>query len=109
VGFGSRSIRLRYVNGRPEPIGYLGSLRVLKGHRNRGLVARGYKFLHELHGDQRTSLYLTTIAAGNDAVIRLLTSRRAGLPAYHYAGDYCTLAIPLTRRRRTVVPSGLAI
>lgn len=109
VGFGSRSIRLRYVNGRPEPIGYLGSLRVLKSHRTGGLVARGYKFLRELHGDQRTSLYLTTIAAGNDAVIRLLTSGRAGLPAYLYAGDYCTLAIPLARRRRAVVPSSLTI
>jgi hypothetical protein len=110
VGFGGRSVRLRYVNGRPERIGYLGSLRLLTGHRNRGLVARGYKFLRELHGDQRSSLYLTTIAAGNDAVIRLLTSGRAGLPAYHYIGDYCTLAIPLARRRfQGVVPSGLTI
>lgn len=98
VGFGSRSIRTRYVNGRPESIGYLSSLRLLAEHRNRGLVARGYKFFRELHEDRRTPLYLTTIAAGNDAAVRLLTSGRAGLPAYHDAGDYCTLAIPLFRR-----------
>ena len=98
------------MNGRPERIGYLGSLRLLTGHRNRGLVARGYRFFRELHGDQRSPLYLTTIAAGNNAVIRLLTSGRAGLPAYHHVGDYCTLAIPLARRRiRAVVPSGVTI
>ena len=110
VGFGCRSIRMRYVNGLPQQIGYLGGLRLLIGHRNRGLVARGYKFFRQLHSDRRTPLYLTTIASGNDAVIRLLTSGRAGLPAYHYAGDYCTLAIPLARRRnRTSVSSGLTV
>src|SRR5262249_7867974 len=36
VGFGSRSITERHVNGRPEPIGYLSSLRLLSAHRNHG-------------------------------------------------------------------------
>src|SRR5439155_15767832 len=38
VGFGSRSVGERYVNGRPMPIGYLSSLRLLESHRNRRLV-----------------------------------------------------------------------
>src|SRR5947208_16308408 len=41
VGFGSRSVRSVYVNGRPEAVGYLSSLRLLEAHRNQGLVARG--------------------------------------------------------------------
>jgi hypothetical protein len=83
-------------------IGYLSNLRLLEAHRNRGLVARGYRYFRELHRDRRASLYLTTIAAGNETAIRLLTSGRAGLPAYHYAGNYHTLAIPASRRNRTM-------
>jgi hypothetical protein len=99
VGFGSRTVSERYVNGRPEPIGYLSNLRLLTAYRNRGLVARGYALFRKLHADGRTRLYLTTIAEGNDIALALLTSGRAGLPAYHYAGRYHTLVLPLSRRQ----------
>jgi hypothetical protein len=99
VGFGSRSVADRYVNGAPRPIGYLSALRLLPEHRNRGLVARGYAHLRRLHlDDQRTILYLTTIAEENQAALAALTAGRAGLPAYHEAGWYCTMAIPAGRR-----------
>ena len=98
VGFGSRSIGPKFVNGRVESIGYLSSLRLRAEHRRQGLVARGYAFFRKLHADGRTRLYLTTIAAGNEAAITQLTSARAGLPAYHAAGRYHTLAIPLTNK-----------
>jgi hypothetical protein len=99
IAFGSRSVMPRWVNGRPEPVGYLSSLRVLAEHRNRGVLPRGYAFLRRLHQDGRTPLYLTTIAEGNRLALALLTSGRAGLPAYHFAGRYHTLAFPLSRRQ----------
>jgi hypothetical protein len=100
VGFGSRSIAERYVNGIPTPVGYLSALRLLKEHRSRGLVARGYAYFRRLHSaDNLTPLYLTTIAEGNEAALAVLTSRRAGLPAYHEAGWFHTVAIPIKRRR----------
>src|SRR5262245_13232067 len=34
IGFGVRSIGERYVNGSPEPVGYLSGLRILPMHRN---------------------------------------------------------------------------
>jgi hypothetical protein len=98
VGFGSRSVRNVYVNGRPDSIGYLSSLRLLAEHRNLGLVAKGYARFRRLHQDGRTLLYLTTIAEGNQRAIDQLTSGRAGLPVYHPAGDYLTLAIPAGQR-----------
>ncbi len=103
VGFGCRSLMTRWVNGRPESIGYLSSLRLLAEHRNRGLVARGYAYFRRLHRDGQSRLYLTTIAEGNRMALALLTSGRAGLPRYHYAGRYHTLALPLEGklRRRT--------
>ncbi len=110
VGFGVRSASPRYVNGQPEWVGYLSTLRLLAGHRNRGLVARGYAFFRRLHADGQARLYLTTIAEGNTTALTQLTSGRAGLPTYHDVGRFHTAAIPLTRRtsRRAMAP-GLEI
>jgi len=112
VGFGSRSVGQRYVNGLPMPIGYLSSLRLLDGHRNRGLVARGYAYFRRLHTDGLAPLYLTTIAEGNTPALTLLTSGRAGLPRYHPAGRHLTAAIPVRRFRHAqsevfVRPAGI--
>ena len=106
VGFGSRSVREMYVNGQPTPIGYLSMLRTLPEYRNKGLVARGYKYLRELHDDGRVELYLTTIAEGNERAMSVLTSGRAGLPRYHEAGRYLTVAIPISRRPKEQYPNG---
>ncbi len=110
VGFGSRSLMLRWVNGLPETIGYLSSLRLLPAHRNRGLLPRGYAMIRRLHRDGQTCLYLTTIAEGNRKAVEQLTSGRAGLPAYHFAGCYHTLALPLNgKQSRRVDISGVEI
>lgn len=106
VACGSRSVRQMYVNGRPRPIGYLSMLRLLVAHRHGGTLARAYAFLHDLHADGRTELYLTTIAEGNDRATSVLTSGRAGLPQYHFAGRYYTVSIPIPRRHGTPPPPG---
>lgn len=98
VGLGCRSICTRYVNGQPAPIGYLSNIRLLPEHRRGGLVARLYAFLHDIHQDGRTSLYLTTIAEDNRTAFDILTTKRAGLPEYHFAGRYHTMIFPLAQR-----------
>lgn len=94
---GNRSVRQRFVNGVATPIGFLSNLRILPQYRNQSILARGYRHLRCLHRDGRTQLYLTTIAKGNDAAVSALTSGRAGLPRYHYAGEYHTAVIPLRK------------
>ncbi|MEK6249288.1 MAG: hypothetical protein N2C12_13985 [Planctomycetales bacterium] len=101
VGFGTRSIREMYVNGAVRSVGYLSNLRLLPSYRSQGLVARGYRYFRELHEDGRANLYLTTIAAGNQRALSLLTAGRANLPGYHCLGNYHTLAIPLANCRST--------
>jgi hypothetical protein len=98
VGAGMRSARNMFVNGELRPIGYLSGLRVRPEYRNLGLIARGYRFFRELHADGRAPLYLTTIAEGNRVAQSILTSGRAGLPAYHDAGRFCTFVISPRRR-----------
>ncbi|MGA2259136.1 MAG: hypothetical protein ABSG53_31070 [Thermoguttaceae bacterium] len=95
VGFGSRSVGMRYVNGHPAAVGYLSSLRILERHRSAGLLARGYAFLRKLHEDGRSPFYLTTIAEENQAALAVLTAGRAGLPTYHFAGRFYTAALRL--------------
>ena len=110
VALGSRSVRRRFINGKAMPVGYLGGLRVLPQHRNGLVLARGYRFLRELHEDRRTPIYLTTIAQANDTAQSVLTSGRAGLPRYDFRGNYLTGVIPLTRRAAPAnVPPGIAI
>ncbi len=87
AGFVSRSVRPMFVNGQPDAIGYLSAL-------------RAFAQLRRLHEDGRAKLYLATIAIGNDEAIRILTSRRTGLPTFHPRGQYVALAIPIPHRRR---------
>lgn len=110
VAHAGRSVRPRFVNGADEPIGYLGSLRVLPEYRRGLVLAGGYRFLRELHGDGRAQIYLTTIAVGNNAALSALTSGRAGLPRYDYFGSYHTGAIAIRRRAAASnLPPGVAI
>jgi hypothetical protein len=109
IGFGCRSVREVYVNARPARVGYLSSLRALPEHRNLGLLARGYATFRELHGDGRVPFYLTTIAAGNNTALKVLTSGRAGLPSYHPAGKFHTVAIALSGKRRVTKCDGLTV
>jgi hypothetical protein len=100
VGFGSRSVRDRFVNGYRVPVGYLSSLRALPEVRGWVLLARGYAFFRNLHRDSKTQVYLTTIAEDNERALSTLTTGRAGLPEYAFAGLYHTLVIPISRRRK---------
>lgn len=102
VGAGTRSSRLLYVDGIPTRIGYLGGLRFASRVRGAGLLARGFRFLKDLHDAQADppAFYLTTIAEGNEAAERALTTGRAGLPFYHPLGSLSTFALAKRRLRR---------
>ena len=107
VGLGTRSVRDMYAGGQVQKVGYLSGLRSAESARNRGLLARGYRFLRELHDadPDAPEYYLTTIAEDNAVAIDTLTSGRAGLPTYHQLSRLHTLVLPI---RRTPVCSKLA-
>ncbi len=110
-GVGLMARRRVYLNGRPQEIGYLSSLRIDSDMRGSTGLARGYRFLRRLHEQERgVPCYLTTIMEDNVPARTLLTSGRAGLPRYHEIGTYLTMCIPLVpvRARRggiQVVPA----
>jgi hypothetical protein len=109
VGMGLSAQRRLYVDGQPENVGYLGSLRGDPAERNGFGLLRGYRYFRDLEGTMPVRFYLSTIMEDNHAARRILTSRHAGLPQYHEVGLYRTLAFPLIRRRKPKADSRLQI
>ncbi len=86
IGLGTRSIAPGFINGQPQSLGYLADLRLEPQYRGGMLIARGYRFLRQLHEDRRTRLYTTVIFSENHGALTTIASGRAGLPRYHDMG-----------------------
>lgn len=114
VGMGSRSVRLLWVNGEAQPVGYMSQLRV-DPKRQWGLsmphLVRGaFTYYRQLHSDGQTPFYLVSISAGNNAAERLLTSGRQPLPVLHRISSFDIFAIaPGLPRYRLPLPRGLRL
>ncbi len=93
VAVATRSEKLCFVNGRPTMLGYLSNLRIAPEFRRGAILAKGFRFLKELHQAGQAKLYLTTVVSDNLAALDLLTSQRAGLPSYKPAGKLITYLI----------------
>jgi hypothetical protein len=102
VGLGTRSIADAFVNGRLVHLGWLSDLRLDPAYRGGTLVARGYRFLRELHRDGRVELYGTVIFQDNQTALRTISTTRAGLPAYHDLGVIHCPGINLRRRKPAI-------
>lgn len=106
IGMAERAERRLCVNGEPATVGYLSGVRVHPAHRGGPSLVKGFRTFRELHGRGAAALYLTTIASGNEAARAVLSSGRAGLPAYHHVAPYVTAAIPVRRAVRAVPLEG---
>jgi hypothetical protein len=100
VSTAGRAIRRAFIDGREGPLGYLSALRTRDDVRRTTLLARGYRRLKLLHADGLVPFYVTTILDGNEEARRILTSGRAGLPAYVPYGNLRTHMLPLYGLRR---------
>ena len=78
AGCGTRSTMLRYLDGVPARVGYLGGLRSFPGSRGGFGFFRGFRFLAEIERAHPNALTITTILDGNVQGRELLTSGRAG-------------------------------
>lgn len=94
VCIGTCTVRLRYVNGAPRRVGYLGGLRLAADCAGRfDILRRGYACFRELQAAAPADYYFTTIAADNQRARRLLERNRRGLPAYEFIGEFVTLLL----------------
>lgn len=95
VSTGTRAVRRAFIDGVESPLGYLSGLRLRDDARGSGLLARGYRYLKQLHDAGGVPYYVTTILDGNEEARRILTSGRAGLPSYVPYGKLRTYMLPL--------------
>lgn len=95
LGMGLRAFSPGWRGGSEAEVGYLGDLRLNPAHRGGTLLARGYRFLRELHGDRRTAVYATMLVADNDVALSTIAAGRAGLPVYRDLGRYLSPSIVL--------------
>jgi hypothetical protein len=104
IAVGGVSVRQRFINGQPMPVGYLSGLRLDASCRGRmSVISGGYKLLHDLHRQGGPPLYLTSIVADNFPARRLLERGLDGMPTYRFLGEFVTLIIGrrrLARKRR---------
>lgn len=97
AGVATRALRAGYLNGRAATVGYLGDLRLRSEFRGGTVLARGYRFLRDLHADGRAELYTTVIVEDNRRALKSVAANRAGLPLYTDLGRILTPAIHVGR------------
>jgi hypothetical protein len=95
AGIASRSSRLRFVNGSPMRVGYLGQLRIAPEIvRLRELLGEGFRFCRSLHERDTALIYLASVISDNVAGRRLLERGLPGSPTFTPLDDLATMAIP---------------
>lgn len=109
AGHACRSTLEMFVDGRPQRVGYLSDLRSFVNYRGGTLLARGFRYLRELHEADPVPFYYTVIYEGNDQAVGNLVGGRAGLPAYLDYGRILTPAIQLDFPRRELRERGLRV
>jgi hypothetical protein len=109
VGLGCRSTLPVYINGTAERVGYLSDLRSLPSYRGGTLLARGFKYLKQLHDSDPVPLYLCVIYEGNEAAVKNLAGARAGLPNFRDVGRLLTPAVHLDFPRKALRLPGVTL
>jgi hypothetical protein len=99
LGFCSRSVRRRYLDGEPVRVGYLGQLRAVEGTVGLRRLRQGYERLRALRQPDEAPFDLTAILADNLPARRLLERGLPGLPPYRPLTRLETLIVPTARRR----------
>ena len=99
VCMGRSSVRTRFLNGRPQRVGYLGELRLDASAQGRfDILRRGYQFFRELHEEDPPAAWFTSIASDNHRSIRFLERNLRGMPHYGCLGEFVTLLVAVPQR-----------
>lgn len=98
---GTRALRPTFVNGERVEAGYLSDLRIRPEFRGSTVLARGYRYLRELHADGEARIYSSVIVEDNRAALDTIAANRPGMPAYTDCGRILT---PIVHLRRPLPP-----
>lgn len=100
---GTRTLASRYVNGAAMRLGYLGQLRVSSQYRaSPTLLRRGYAMLRQLHADEASPFYITSIVLDNRPARRFLEAGLPGMPHYELVDELVTMMFSTRRFVRSM-------
>ena len=107
AGMGACVLRREWFNGRAGVGAYLTALKRARGQRAAmAALPLAYQWLGDTVKD-RAPFFYTTILAGNDPALRLLTRPHPGLPAYTELGTYTVFVYGTRRAPR--LPHGVSL
>ena len=102
VGFGACALRELFVNGHPQTIAYLFSLRMARSYQKKApILHRAYDALYAQNTSEPIRCYLTTILEDNRYAQKLLEKPRPFMPAYTPLGTYDVFAMHCRSMRRS--------
>ena len=95
IGVCERVVREAYVDRKVHKLPYLCALRIAATHRHRiGVLRGGFEALRQLADrPDEAPFALTSIAAKNEAALRVLSRGIPGLPVYSPVGAYSTFVL----------------
>jgi hypothetical protein len=109
VGLGCRSTLSAYVDGVARRVGYLSDLRSMPEVRGGTLLARGFRYLRQLHETDPVPFYFCVMYEGNTLAAQSLVGGRAGLPSFRDFGRVLTPAVHLDFPRKTLRLAGVTV
>lgn len=97
AGMGIRSLRLAYLGGKIQPVGYLHHLRLHPGIRGGLYLARGYRAVKQFFRRQPAKITMTSILEENKSAQNLLENNKTEniIPQYRKISRFLTALIPL--------------
>lgn len=102
AGFGACALRELFVNGSPQTVAYLFSLRMARSYLKKApILHHAYRRLHAQNRTKQIRCYLTTILEENHYAQKLLEKPRPFMPTYTSFGTYEVFAMPCRSTRRS--------
>jgi hypothetical protein len=103
-GVGTFVIRSGWLDGREQPVGYLGDLRTRYAARRSAVVATHYQAAFTTMSDRHgCAVFLTAILASNHTALNALVRDRAGRrrqPYYHLLKRFSAVSVHFLRARQ---------
>ena len=109
VGFATQSLVMRYVNGSPDLVSYLGMARVEPRLRGRQVSPQAFRMFREVQKSQGVHHVFASVVATHSGRHAFPDTPTDGIPGFRPVADLCTLVFPVNGRQIQALPDGIRI
>ena len=109
VGFATQSLAMRYVNGSPDLVSYLGMARVEPRLRGRQVSPQAFRMFRELQLSLGVHHIFASVVATRSGRHAFPQTPTDGIPGFRPMADFCTLVFPVNARQTQALPDGIRL